>query len=745
MPSLQIGVEIGRGSFASVYKGEYGEDRRAVAVKSVLRAKLNKKLLENLETEIAIMKEISKHPHIVSLIDYQQTNTHFHLVMEYCALGDLSYFIRKRDQISSSLPLVASLFERYPSQSHGGGLNEQLARHFLKQLASSLSFLRSKNLVHRDIKPQNLLLCPPAKSHEEAVDLGYTEGLWELPVLKLADFGFARILPSTSLAETLCGSPLYMAPEILRYEKYGAKADLWSVGAVLYEMVVGKPPFKAANHMELLKRIEKTNDKIKIPEPVVNQTTSEIRRLIKGLLKKSPTERMSFNEFFNDPVLKADIETKNTPLDRSKLDQNMFISEYVQRSSTHNSNNYKQPSPSPPQQQEVKTKQQSKDQQQLVLPGNSGRKASSSSSSTPLDQEYVVVEKRTVEVNALADELAQSPTNPNTHASSPEERRITRRRSSSPNYQPERRSSIGYGTSPTSALARALSMASARLFGTKIDPFNSTGGYSTAITVPQQTNIPKSIDGDERKLIKYLDDLTTKAKVVNIFAEVKFSQIVPTTIKPGEQPSQDVEQQQQQGEEDDDEEGDDVQLSPETVQILAEEALVLYVKMLSLLAKAMDRAAHWWHINGENSGASLRLNDTVQWIRNKFNESLEKAEFAQTLLEDAHSKVAESSRSSSSKQQQTTAEKLIFDRALEMSRAAAVSELDGRDLEGCELSYGTAVWMLEALLEPTEDGELEEDDKQLVSKFITSIGDRLSSLRKKLEVQHTNHHQLTES
>lgn len=702
-PTLEIGVEIGRGSFASVYKGEYGKDRKAVAVKSVLRAKLNRKLLENLETEISIMKEISKHPHIVSLMDYRQTNTHFHLVMEYCALGDLSYFIRHRDQISSSLPLVASLFERYPSQKNGGGLNERLARHFLKQLASALSFLRSKDLVHRDIKPQNLLLSPPATDEAEARRLGYTEGLWELPVLKIADFGFARILPSTSLAETLCGSPLYMAPEILRYEKYGAKADLWSVGAVLYEMVVGKPPFKAANHMELLKRIEKTNDKIKISDTVIEQNSPEIIRLIKGLLKKSPTERVTFNEFFNDPVLKQDIirdsSDQGTPLDRSKLDQNLFISEYVKKGTNAH-------------------KRQQQQQQPAPYSKTSPRNATNRSVN---EDEYVVVEKRTVEVNALADELAQSPTNNNkSPSSSPEEeRRITRRRSSSPNYY-ERRPSIGYGTSPTSALARALNMASARLFGTKIDPFNNTGGYSTALTVPQQTNIPKSIDGDERKLIKSLDDLTTKAKVVNIFAEVKFSQIVPTDKN------------------NDDNDGDDGELSNETIQILSEEALVLYVKMLSLLAKAMDRAAYWWHINGESTGASPRLNDTVQWIRNKFNESLEKAEFAQTLLEDSQNK----NSNNSNHQQSISAEKLVFDRALEMSRAAAVSELDGKDLEGCELSYGTAVWMLEALLEPTDDNNgLEDDDKQLISKFITSIGERLSSLRKKLEIQNQQQQQ----
>src|SRR5690606_19834846 len=72
-------------------------------------------------------------------------------------------------------------------------------------------------------------------------------GLPSLPMLKLADFGFARVLPSTSLADTLCGSPLYMAPEMLRFERYDAKADLWSVGTVLYEMITGRAPFRARN------------------------------------------------------------------------------------------------------------------------------------------------------------------------------------------------------------------------------------------------------------------------------------------------------------------------------------------------------------------------------------------------------------------------------------------------------------------------------------------------------------------
>lgn len=202
--NYEVGSEIGRGSFANVYKGVHTPSRSTVAIKAVQRAKLNKKLLVNLESEITILKAMT-HPHIVRLLDYQKTSAYFFLFMEYCSLGDLSFFFRKRHEISNSLPLIASMFERYPSTNENG-LHEDLARHFLKQLSSALEFLRERHLIHRDIKPQNLLLCPPKRSEQEAKAAGY-KGIWELPVLKLADFGFARMLPNSSLAETLCGSP----------------------------------------------------------------------------------------------------------------------------------------------------------------------------------------------------------------------------------------------------------------------------------------------------------------------------------------------------------------------------------------------------------------------------------------------------------------------------------------------------------------------------------------------------------
>lgn len=109
-----------------------------------------------------------------------------------------------------------------------------------------------------------------------------------------------------------------MAPEILRYEKYDAKADLWSVGAVLFEMSVGKPPFRAQNHVDLLRKIERGEDKIKFPDEkrqeegtdkIPTLVAPDVKALIRALLKRNPTERMSFDDFFREATAVATSET----------------------------------------------------------------------------------------------------------------------------------------------------------------------------------------------------------------------------------------------------------------------------------------------------------------------------------------------------------------------------------------------------------------------------------------------------
>eukprot|EP00538_Stauroneis_constricta_P000225 CAMPEP_0119562238 /NCGR_PEP_ID=MMETSP1352-20130426/19843_1 /TAXON_ID=265584 /ORGANISM="Stauroneis constricta, Strain CCMP1120" /LENGTH=1031 /DNA_ID=CAMNT_0007610597 /DNA_START=126 /DNA_END=3221 /DNA_ORIENTATION=- len=293
--------KLGSGSFATVYKGVRvpqsqqqqsqqqqqpdADDNRpdAVAIKAITRTseKLTKKVLQNLEIEISILRTY-RHPNIVCMHNVQKTERHFYLILEYCGGGDVQRLIRTRK---------------------AGRLTEGLTRRLTRDLAAGLKFLWGQELIHRDIKPQNLLLTGPLpldeiNDPERSPDAEKHRRLANFPTdqfqLKIADFGFARHLQTASLAETLCGSPLYMAPEILQHQQYDAKADLWSVGTVLFEMVTGRPPFNGENHIDLLRNIQRNS--VRLPRDV--RVSKECVNLLRVLLNRNPLSRAGFKEFF---------------------------------------------------------------------------------------------------------------------------------------------------------------------------------------------------------------------------------------------------------------------------------------------------------------------------------------------------------------------------------------------------------------------------------------------------------------
>ncbi|KAK2379061.1 Protein kinase superfamily protein [Trifolium repens] len=267
-----VGKQIGAGSFSVVWHARHKVHGTEVAIKEIATLRLNKKLQESLMSEIFILKRIN-HPNIISLHDIIQAPGKIHLVLEYCKGGDLSLYIQRH-----------------------GRVPEATAKHFMLQLAAGLQVLRDNNLIHRDLKPQNLLL---SRNDEKAV-------------LKIADFGFARSLQPRGLAETLCGSPLYMAPEIMQLQKYDAKADLWSVGAILYQFVTGKTPFTGNNQIQLLQNIMKSTE---LQFPSNNQSlSSECKDLCQKLLRRNPVERLTFEEFFNHPFLNPKQTEQDEPL-----------------------------------------------------------------------------------------------------------------------------------------------------------------------------------------------------------------------------------------------------------------------------------------------------------------------------------------------------------------------------------------------------------------------------------------------
>ena len=435
---------------------------------------LKGKLKTNLLSEIEILKVI-QHPHIVALLDCMESVNHVHLVMEFCQLGDLATFIRKRDKLAAH-DITGDMIRKYPNQI-GAGFHEVVVRHFAKQLGAACEFLQLNDFVHRDLKPQNILLNPPpAWIANEPIQNRPFEiypdcviplaGLASLPTIKIADFGFARRLPKSTLAETLCGSPLYMAPEILRYERYDAKADLWSIGTVLYELIAGKPPFRAANHVELLRRIEKTNDNIPF-SPDCN-ISDDLYKVICGMLRRMPHERISWEAFFKSAVIVKEIPGVH-PSDRPKQVEPPKVETIQPNLPLPLKESILRPDRTEPKSQEsnrgtqatIETPQSRDDrsgrnlsrpiltthvtapaaqvlrvdspripstlEKRLSMATNSpvgsvpkenkagdsiGRrdiKDSRSSQDIAFERDYVMVEKRAVEVNAFADEMAASP------------------------------------------------------------------------------------------------------------------------------------------------------------------------------------------------------------------------------------------------------------------------------------------------------------------------------------------------
>ncbi|KAJ2129380.1 Serine/threonine-protein kinase, partial [Coemansia sp. RSA 921] len=169
----ELGAQIGRGSFATVYRGVNKRTGALVAVKSVVRSSLTRRLLENLETEINILRTV-RHTSIVELLDCLKSRNHIHLVMEYCTLGDLAAYMRQRKQHTSL-------------RNSFNGLNMHIARSFVYQLGTAMRFLRARDIIHRDIKTQNILLQPPCDDYV----LGESEARGVVPWIKVADFGFA--------------------------------------------------------------------------------------------------------------------------------------------------------------------------------------------------------------------------------------------------------------------------------------------------------------------------------------------------------------------------------------------------------------------------------------------------------------------------------------------------------------------------------------------------------------------------
>lgn len=268
----QLSNAIGRGSFSRVYLGTDILTDLNVAIKRIEMSSIPEQLKKQIISEIQIVTSLD-HPHIVKTYDVAfETNGQEEIVfiiMEYCSGGDFDKFLKKEST----------------------RMKESKLKHYMFHLMKGLQYLRNNQVIHRDLKPANLLLSDDNRT------------------LKIADFGFARRLDRDQLTATSCGSPIYMAPEILFNQPYNDKSDLWSVGIIVYQSLYGAMPFTASSHYELIDVLKKGN--IVYPRNV--QISAEGLDLLSRLLRKDYRDRMSWDEFFSHPWWRSQTSIPSLP------------------------------------------------------------------------------------------------------------------------------------------------------------------------------------------------------------------------------------------------------------------------------------------------------------------------------------------------------------------------------------------------------------------------------------------------
>ncbi|KAH8345171.1 hypothetical protein KR059_007300 [Drosophila kikkawai] len=260
---------VGQGSFGCVYKAQCKEDSKVVAIKVISKRGRSTRELKNLRRECDIQARL-KHPHVIEMIESFESKTDLFVVTEF-ALMDLHRYL-----------------------SYNGAMGEEPARRVTGHLVSALYYLHSNRILHRDLKPQNVLL--DKNMHA-----------------KLCDFGLARNMTmGTHVLTSIKGTPLYMAPELLAEQPYDHHADMWSLGCIAYESMAGQPPFCASSILHLVKMIK--HEDVKWPSTL----TSECRSFLQGLLEKDPGMRISWTQLLCHPFVEGRIFIAETQAEAAK-------------------------------------------------------------------------------------------------------------------------------------------------------------------------------------------------------------------------------------------------------------------------------------------------------------------------------------------------------------------------------------------------------------------------------------------
>ena len=259
--NYKLGQHIGRGAFSTVRLATFVPTNEPVAIKSYDKLKLtdlNKRA--GIRREVKILQKLD-HPNTIKMLEFLETSKELSIVMEYIGMHSLQTHLKKR-----GVPRLA----------------EAEAKPIFRQVVDGLAYCHSKRITHRDIKPENLILNQDRQ-------------------VKIIDFGFATCMKQGTKNRLYCGTPSYMAPEIVSRKEYlGPPADVWALGVLLFVLLSGSHPFRGASDRELHRSILK--GEFVVPAGLSRGAAD----LISKLLRANPQTRPTCEDILQDHWLQFD-------------------------------------------------------------------------------------------------------------------------------------------------------------------------------------------------------------------------------------------------------------------------------------------------------------------------------------------------------------------------------------------------------------------------------------------------------
>jgi len=279
----EIKHELGRGAFSVVKLGINRKTKEKVAIKIINRQDVGVDYEKNLRMEMEILQKVH-HENIIALHEMIESTNKLYFVMELATGGEL--------------------FDRIVDK---GSYSEDDARVLVKKIVSAIDYLHKLGIAHRDLKPENLLV----KSIQSDTEI------------KIADFGLSKIIDNDKLMQTACGTPGYVAPEVLNAEGYDKEVDMWSIGVITYILLCGFPPFYSESVPEVFEQILKAE--YDYPEEYWDDISAEAKDFIDHLLVVDVTTRMTAEQSLDHPWVKGKKGKKSTTLSKFQAKMKSYV------------------------------------------------------------------------------------------------------------------------------------------------------------------------------------------------------------------------------------------------------------------------------------------------------------------------------------------------------------------------------------------------------------------------------------